>query len=735
MGVKGLWSVLESVGEPCPLSELAERTVAVDLSGWVVEAETAKALAGAVNQPYLRNLVYRTTALLLQHTLPVFVLDGAAPTLKLAEMARRQGGAATGGGRQQLRGRLRRCARLLDALGVPHVTSDGEAEALCARLDASGRVDGVVSDDVDAALFGARTLYRRLNAGKTGGEATRYSLQRVRDELGLDCQHLRELALLLGCDFLPAGLPGLGLQVSQQLVRRLDGRPLLPQLSDWLRQPPLSTMPAVGELGRAPSHCVRCGHPGTETRHRRDSCALCDTVDGCTAAAESAVCPCEWHRQRRNAEKYSAELKARDCARRCPEYEAAAAAAESELKRSAPLPECDITWRRPDLAQFTTLAGEELGWTEEQSRKVAAPLLARWQLRHGGGGGETSPLRAIQVVRFSKHHHIDCYLVRWRLDGCPEELETHEPRPLVEAALKPLIDAFLETKKPKKAAPRRPRKTKAAAGAGPQAKVATGSPSKLITDFFPIRKKAAPVVGKGISPSEAAASSSAGGTTPNPDPSTAPRRRAAGARHAMSPESPDLPRRGRAGDSPASTDSDDSSRPSEELDSDGSIADLSAIIDAITRTHIADDAVIVISDDDDDVLEVSECVPTSQSRARDPAELGTANRVEPEASSIGDISGKAAPSLNDPRCRLTSNGSAVVSRISKTACPTSGPGGGRAERRFRDGQSSNASSEGVLSPASPVSSTVSPSVANTETVSDSDSDTEYVPLFRRLALA
>ena len=61
------------------------------------------------------------------------------------------------------------------------------------------------------------------------------------------------------------------------------------------------------------------------------------------------------------------------------------------------------------------------------------------------------------------------------------------------------------------------------------------------------------------------------------------------------------------GDSHASGDSESY----EGLDSDGSVADLSAIIDAITRTYISDDAVIVTSDDgshgdDADLIEVYE---------------------------------------------------------------------------------------------------------------------------------
>ena len=44
--------------------------------------------------------------------------------------------------------------------GLPYIIAPMEAEAQCAWLDANGLVDGVVTDDNDAFLFGARRVYR-----------------------------------------------------------------------------------------------------------------------------------------------------------------------------------------------------------------------------------------------------------------------------------------------------------------------------------------------------------------------------------------------------------------------------------------------------------------------------------------------------------------------------------------------------------------------------------------------
>lgn len=52
---------------------------------------------------------------------------------------------------------------MLDFLGVPWVTAAGEAEAMCAFLDSQGLVDGCITNDGDAFLYGARTVYRNFN--------------------------------------------------------------------------------------------------------------------------------------------------------------------------------------------------------------------------------------------------------------------------------------------------------------------------------------------------------------------------------------------------------------------------------------------------------------------------------------------------------------------------------------------------------------------------------------------
>jgi flap endonuclease GEN len=112
---------------------------------------------------------------------------------------------------------------MLEMMGILCVTSDGEAEALCARLDADGVVDGCFTQDSDAFLYGARRVFRNFRVTKTrgGGGATFdvYDMDRIEALKELDRECLIALALLLGCDYDAAGVANVGKQKALDLLR------------------------------------------------------------------------------------------------------------------------------------------------------------------------------------------------------------------------------------------------------------------------------------------------------------------------------------------------------------------------------------------------------------------------------------------------------------------------------------------------------------------------------------
>ena len=97
-------------------------------------------------------------------------------------------------------------------------TFSGEAESLCAKLNAEGIVDAVISDDSDAFCYGAKVLLRNFSISTGNGACVeKYTIEKVDKSLKLDRNRLIVMAILLGCDFCPSGVPGVGKETVLQL--------------------------------------------------------------------------------------------------------------------------------------------------------------------------------------------------------------------------------------------------------------------------------------------------------------------------------------------------------------------------------------------------------------------------------------------------------------------------------------------------------------------------------------
>ena len=120
---------------------------------------------------------------------------------------------------------------LLNALGIPYIEAPSEAEAQCAYICSKGDAYAVASQDADALLFGAPILVRNLTlAGsrKTGSCAVRkitpemIKLSDVLEETGLDHEKLIILSILVGTDFNPKGVYGIGSKKALKLVKNTN---------------------------------------------------------------------------------------------------------------------------------------------------------------------------------------------------------------------------------------------------------------------------------------------------------------------------------------------------------------------------------------------------------------------------------------------------------------------------------------------------------------------------------
>lgn len=121
---------------------------------------------------------------------------------------------------------------LLRLFGIPFVQAPFEAEAQCSFLNLKGLVDGVITEDSDAFLFGAKTVYRHLFAEGKFAEA--YEANNIKSELGIDRQGLINLAYLLGSDY-TRGVRGIGIVNSMEVLQAFSGESDLVEFYEWTK--------------------------------------------------------------------------------------------------------------------------------------------------------------------------------------------------------------------------------------------------------------------------------------------------------------------------------------------------------------------------------------------------------------------------------------------------------------------------------------------------------------------
>ena len=135
--------------------------------------------------------------------------------------------------------------RHLGCLVVDLSNVNGEAEALCAQLNAEGLVDGIVTPDCDAFLFGARCVYKDFSIGKeksNGHATTRYTSDQIRENLGFERNKMIAFATLTGSDYAEGGVPNLGGKTAKKILDFYSNGECLDVLRGWLQGVPTPTI-------------------------------------------------------------------------------------------------------------------------------------------------------------------------------------------------------------------------------------------------------------------------------------------------------------------------------------------------------------------------------------------------------------------------------------------------------------------------------------------------------------
>ncbi|KAI7611282.1 PIN domain-like protein [Hortaea werneckii] len=109
----------------------------------------------------------------------------------------------------------------LKRMDVPYIVAPYEADSQMAYLEASGVIDGIISEDSDLLVFGAKCLLTKLDQF---GECvminrTDFTACREISLVGWTDREFRMMAMLSGCDYL-AGIEKMGLKTAYRLVRK-----------------------------------------------------------------------------------------------------------------------------------------------------------------------------------------------------------------------------------------------------------------------------------------------------------------------------------------------------------------------------------------------------------------------------------------------------------------------------------------------------------------------------------
>jgi flap endonuclease-1 len=241
------------------LEDLSGKTVAIDAYNTLYQflaiirqpdGTPLKDNTGKVTS-HLSGLLYRTSNLVELGIKPIYVFDGKPPELKTEEIQRRrqakveakvhyEKAVAKG---DMVKARMLAQAttsmktymkedahRLLDLMGLPWIQAPSEGEAQAAHMTRRGDADYCASQDYDSLLFGAPTLLRNVTVSGRRKLPSKnvyidvvpevFVLDKILKECEITYEQLIDVGILIGTDFNPDGIKGLGPKTALKLIQK-----------------------------------------------------------------------------------------------------------------------------------------------------------------------------------------------------------------------------------------------------------------------------------------------------------------------------------------------------------------------------------------------------------------------------------------------------------------------------------------------------------------------------------
>ncbi len=225
MGVKGLFKLIKELApgaiKTVKLSDLAGWTIGVDVSlavyQWcsIGKSRNIKNADGKYIN-HVQGAFFHTVRMLSAGIKPVAIFDGVPPDVKAGVIAKRKESRDKGDSLRIPSGVFEEVAKLYELLGVQVVRAESEAEAQAAAMCKAGVLDGILTDDIDAIVFGAKYMIKGLDSAQN---VILIDTAKVLSELGVSQSELIDLSILLGCDYATT-LKGIGPKSAIRLIRK-----------------------------------------------------------------------------------------------------------------------------------------------------------------------------------------------------------------------------------------------------------------------------------------------------------------------------------------------------------------------------------------------------------------------------------------------------------------------------------------------------------------------------------
>ncbi|XP_028928497.1 flap endonuclease GEN homolog 1 isoform X2 [Ornithorhynchus anatinus] len=300
---------------------------------------------------------------------------------------------------------------MLECLGIPWVQAAGEAEAMCAYLNANHYVDGCLTDDGDVFLYGAQTVYRNFTMNIKDPHVDCYTMSSIKEELGLDRDALIGLAILLGCDYLPKGVPGVGKEQALKLIGTLKGQSLLQRFDQWKEQ--LSYCDTQALVVKKMAHCSVCAHPGSPKEHERNGCKFCGSDRYCEPHDYDYCCPCDWHRAERSKQQNGIENTIKRKAWSCEGFPFHEVIQEFLFDKDRQVK--IRKYQRPDLLSFQRFASEKMEWPKHYTCEKLLVLLTHYDMIERKFGRKNPfQMQAKRIIKTRIRNGIRCFEIEWQ---------------------------------------------------------------------------------------------------------------------------------------------------------------------------------------------------------------------------------------------------------------------------------------------------------------------------------